>query len=155
MLQCCISSKMCSWRPGDDGKREHWRRSGTVRTPKSVRQRALAAFTVAARVSSVGSDAPVCASLIWVAFAKSGLLAHACDDDRAMTTYAETRLGKNIHAVAIGPALAVLVNRNSTGRKSSPVAAVPHSARCRRSSHPGQPLHPRGLRPHCHGATSA
>ena len=41
--------------PGGDGKREHWRCSEMVRTPKSVRQRALAADSVAARVSSVGS----------------------------------------------------------------------------------------------------
>ena len=32
------------------------------------------------------SDAPVCASLVWAAFAKSGLFAHACEDDQAMTT---------------------------------------------------------------------
>ena len=69
-----------------------------------------------------------CASLGRVAFAKSGSLAHACEDDRAMTTYAGKRLGKIIHAVASGPVLVVPVNRNSIGRKSCPVAAVPQLA---------------------------
>ena len=74
------------------------------------------------------SDAPVCASLVWFAFAKSGLHAHAREGERGMTTYAGKRLGKIIHAVAIGPVLVVPVNRNSAGRKSGPVAAVPELA---------------------------
>ena len=40
---------------GGDGKREHWRRSEMLRTPESVRQRALSTCSVGARVSSVGS----------------------------------------------------------------------------------------------------
>ena len=65
---------------------------------------------------------------------------------RALTTYAGRRLGEIIRAAATGPALGVLMNRNSAGRRSGPVAVVPQLT--------GQPLHPRGFRPHCHGATS-
>ena len=71
-------------------------------------QRALAGLSAAAHVPSSGStmtgpacsffsssDAPVCASLIWAASAKSSPLMHAGTDDRAMTEFIEKRVKDN------------------------------------------------------------
>ena len=92
------------------------------------------------------SDAPACASLVWVAFEKSSLLALACEDIRAMTTHLARRLGKIKHVVPMRCPCEQEVDWAEIRSRRRGA-----SAPCRRLPHGGQPLHPRGLRPCCHG----
>ena len=50
-----------------------------------------------AGISPSSSDVPACASLVWVAVGRSGLLANACQDDNFLTMSAPGRHGNNPH----------------------------------------------------------
>ena len=73
------------------------------------------------------SDAPVCASLVWAAFGKSGLLAHPCEEDRVTTTYAGRRYGRNHTRCRRWPSAydhSCPENRNLAGRRTGPVLSL-------------------------------
>ena len=113
-----------------------------------------AALSVAARVSSAGntmtgltcsfpssSDAPVCASLVWVASAKSSLLVRARADDRAMTTSMEKRAKDNHPRSRHWPSARCPRKQDFYWRLSMLLAYQSAAS-------------PRGLQPHCLEATN-